>query len=224
MFCYNFTLICYEQRYSPNIDHLRAQNCFALNFGWPVEITLPSISLSLNSKNPFDFETIRKTAPSNCFIVMVGGRTLARMDQIVRKVDEITAQWPIKVLAYFGEKSEVVPMKDLENLPAIVRHIRKFYYNTYIDILNYKVLIPKQNNRFGISFNIFCPRNPYPISLQMFMFHNGSVKDNINFKEMCPIKQKAQMAKITFSLQLHHTNGIAFYDWWRGWMVMATCF
>ena len=36
--------------YSPNIDILRAQNCFALNFGWPVEITLPSISVSLNSK------------------------------------------------------------------------------------------------------------------------------------------------------------------------------
>ena len=106
--------------YSPNIDHLRALNCFALNFGWPVEITLPSISVSLNSKNTVDFKVIRKTAPSNCFIVMVGGRFISRMDLIVRKVDEITSQLPIKMVAYFGEKTDVVPKKDLEKLPAIV--------------------------------------------------------------------------------------------------------
>ena len=107
--------------YSPNIDHVRAQNCFVLNFGWPVEISLPSISVSLNSKLTVDIEVIRKTAPSNCFIVLVGGRFLARMDLIVRKVEVITSQLPIKLVAYFGEKTEVLPTKDVENLPAIVR-------------------------------------------------------------------------------------------------------
>ena len=39
------------------------------------------------------------------------------------------------------------------------------------------------------------------------MFHNGSMKDNINFKTLCPLKQKEQSAKITYQ------NGFYIYIW-----------
>ena len=37
--------------YSPNFDIMNNQNCFAIIFSWTTEITMPSISLSLNSKD-----------------------------------------------------------------------------------------------------------------------------------------------------------------------------
>ena len=107
--------------YSPNIDFLRSQNCFVLNFQWPTEITLPSMTMSLSAKNDVDIQLLKTSAPSGCFVVLVGGKFVKRMDDIVRKVDYITSQLAIKLVTYFAEKTEVMPVVDLDNLPAIVR-------------------------------------------------------------------------------------------------------
>ena len=53
---YNLESLRVEDRvrtfaYSPNIDFLRSQNCFALNYQWPSQITLPSMTMSLSAKN-----------------------------------------------------------------------------------------------------------------------------------------------------------------------------
>ena len=32
----------------------------------------------------------------------------------------------------------------------------------------------------------------------MFMFHDGRVKDNLNFKQICPLKQKEHTVRITY--------------------------
>ena len=42
--------------YSPNINNMKL-NCFALNFGWPAEIHLPSISVSVDSNKPATTKT-----------------------------------------------------------------------------------------------------------------------------------------------------------------------
>ena len=107
--------------YQPNIDFLRSQNCFALNYQWPSQITLPSMTMSLSAKKDVDIQQLRMSAPSGCFIVLVGGKLTQRMDDIVRKVDYIASQLAIKLVNYFAEKTEVMPVVDLENSPAIVR-------------------------------------------------------------------------------------------------------
>ena len=107
--------------YSPNIDFLRSQNCFALNYQWPSQITLPSITMSLSSDNNVDVQKLRTSAPNGCFVILVGGKFVKRMDDIVRKVDYITSQLAIKLVTYFAEKTEVIPVVDLDNSPAIVR-------------------------------------------------------------------------------------------------------
>ena len=56
----------------------------------------------------------------------------------------------------------------------------------------------KQNNNFGIAFYLFCPANPTIFDEPMIMFHNGSMKDNLNFKSICPLKQKEQTARISY--------------------------
>ena len=110
--------------YQPNIDFLRSQNCFALNYQWPSQINLPSMTMSLSAKNDIDIQKIRKSAPSGCFVVLVGGKFVKRMDDIVRKVTFITSQLAIKLVTYFAEKTKVMPVVDLDNSPAIVRYYK----------------------------------------------------------------------------------------------------
>ena len=125
-YCNNLESLRVEDRvntlaYQPNIDFLRSQNCMALNFQWPSDTTLPSITMSLRKGHPVDIQKIRSSAQSGCFVVLVGSRYLHRMDDIVRMVDHITSQLAIKLVTYFAEKTEVMPKVDLDNSPAIVR-------------------------------------------------------------------------------------------------------
>ena len=82
--------------------------------------------MSLSPDNKVDIQQIRSSAPSGCFVVLVGGKYLRRMDDIVRMVDHITAQLAIKLVTYFAEKTEVMPKVDLDNTPAIVRFKMNF--------------------------------------------------------------------------------------------------
>ena len=88
--------------YQPNIDFLRSQNCFVLNFQWPSVITLPSITLTLRSEYNVDIELLRTSAPSGCFVVLVGGKFFKRMDDIVRMVEHVTSQLAIFLVRYFS--------------------------------------------------------------------------------------------------------------------------
>ena len=124
---YNLESLRVEDRvntfaYSPNIDFLRSQNCFALNYQWPSQITLPSMTMSLSPDKDVDIQQLRTSAPSGCFVVLVGGKFVKRMDDIIRMVDNITSQLAIKLVTYFAEKTDVMPVVDLDNSPAIVRN------------------------------------------------------------------------------------------------------
>ena len=131
--------------YQPNIDFLRSQNCFALNYQWPSQITLPSMAVSLNAKNDVDIYKIRASAPSGCFVILVGGKYVKRLDDIVRKVDFITSQLAIKLVTYFAEKTEVMPVVDLDNSPAIVRDtkcfLRKFILHFRFSLKSRKTIL-----------------------------------------------------------------------------------
>ena len=108
--------------YQPNIDFLRSQNCFALNYQWPSQISLPSMTMSLSHEKDVDIQQLRKTAPSGCFVILVGSKFVKRMDSIVRMVDNITSQLAVKLVTYIAEKTKVMPVVDLDNSPGIVRN------------------------------------------------------------------------------------------------------
>ena len=59
-------------------------------------------------------------------------------------------------------------------------------------------------------FSLFCPANPTIFDQPMMMFHNGSMKDNLNYKTLCPLKQKEHTTRITFQnmLQIYVINRI----------------
>ena len=94
-------------------------NCFALNFNWPDELTIPSISISLNSKLNVGL-AIRKSSPSNCYIVLVGGKVLHRMKDIVQKVQEVSEVLVVKFLYYFAEKIGTMPEVESKSSPVMV--------------------------------------------------------------------------------------------------------
>ena len=50
----------------------------------------------------------------------------------------------------------------------------------------------------GLSFRLICPVSPNVVYLKMFIFNNGSIYNNFNFKYLCPIKQKERPAKLAF--------------------------
>ena len=88
--------------------------------------------MSLGSMNDVDILQLRKSAPSGCFVVLVGGKFVKRMDDIVRKVDYITSQLAIKLVTYFAEKTEAMPVVVLDNAPAIVRDSK---YKVHLDAI-----------------------------------------------------------------------------------------
>ena len=51
----------------------------------------------------------------------------------------------------------------------------------------------------GVYFDILCPINDTKFNDPFFLFNNGSQKNEMNFKDVCPIKQKPQFARITFN-------------------------
>ena len=124
-FCGNLEALRVEDRsntfdYRPNIDFM-AQNCMGLNYHWPAKITLPSITMSLSSDNNVDVQKLRKSAPNGCIVVLIGAKYLHRINVIVSVVDYITSQLAIRLVTYFGEKTEVMPVVELDKAPAIVR-------------------------------------------------------------------------------------------------------
>ena len=52
------------------------------------------------------------------------------------------------------------------------------------------------------------------------MFHNGSMKDNLNFKSLCPLKQKEQTTKISYDnnygIHVYPDTGELEMEEWRG--------
>ena len=55
---------------------------------------------------------------------LVGAKYLHRLNDIIRVVENVTSHLAIKLLTYFAEKTEVMPLVDINNSPAIVRNFK----------------------------------------------------------------------------------------------------
>ena len=181
------------------------QNCFAINFGWPEELTVPFLTLSFSMFNPDD-ELLRISVPSGCFLVMVGGKYIPQMNDIVEKVEALSEHLSIKPLIYFAEKTEHV-------ISATTTHVAM-------------ALIPKQTetDTHRVEFEVHCPVYHLKVYDPLLLFNNGSVHtrvhSNLNFKNMCPLKQRERVARIAFDqgwyLQVNlRTNYLFEWNiWW----------
>ena len=111
-------------------DPVKDLNCFALNFGWPEEITsIASFALSIDPNKPIDIASIRPTIHGDYFIVMIGGKYVPRIKDVVRKVDIVSEQLKMKPAVYYAEKTDLTIPADTpvaivnDNIIAIIEII-----------------------------------------------------------------------------------------------------
>ena len=89
-------------------DPIKDLNCFALNFGWPEELnSISSFSMSIDPNKPINIASIRTTIHGDCFIVMIGGKYVPRIKDIVRKVDIVSEQLEMQPAVYYAEKTDL---------------------------------------------------------------------------------------------------------------------
>ena len=71
-------------------DTLRDWRCFILNFGFKKPFTFPELKLFPNSEFHLNIGTLGLYFPNKCSIVIIGGKYLKQVDEVMRMVDKIT--------------------------------------------------------------------------------------------------------------------------------------
>ena len=66
------------------------QRCFALNFGFKRPLPFPEIKLSPDPYFHLNVGTHGSKSPSKCSIVVIGGKYLEQVDEVMKMVDKIT--------------------------------------------------------------------------------------------------------------------------------------
>ena len=74
----------FKTTYMNNVD-LQNLNCFAINFGWSVQIDIPQVSLKSAMSKSISIP-LKGSAPSLCTIVLIGKRNSLRLDKILNKM------------------------------------------------------------------------------------------------------------------------------------------
>ena len=66
------------------------QGCFILNFGYNKPSTFPELNLSPNLDTfHLNLGTLGISSPNKCSIVVIGGKYLEQVDEVMRMVDKI---------------------------------------------------------------------------------------------------------------------------------------
>ena len=64
-------------------NYFEFDNCFSLNFGYhDMELSIPQIHITPKSKMKLNYDS-----PSSCFFVIVGGKYLSKLGEVMEKVD-----------------------------------------------------------------------------------------------------------------------------------------
>ena len=70
---------------------LKDQRCFILSFGYMKPFPFPDVKLSSDFEFPKNIGTFHVQAfPNKCSIVVIGGKYLQQVDEVMRTVDKIT--------------------------------------------------------------------------------------------------------------------------------------
>ena len=105
-------------------DLIRKRNCYALNFGWSEELSVPQLVVNLDNSNNVDhLEMVRQSAAANCFMVFIGGKYVNRLEDIFQKMETVSVGLVSKPLIYFSEKVDATPKFKVQNLILVNMYI-----------------------------------------------------------------------------------------------------
>ena len=72
-------------------DVLNDKRCFILNFGYKAPLPFPDIQISPDLDTfHLNVGTLGINSPNKCSIVVIGGKYLQQVDEVMRMVDKIT--------------------------------------------------------------------------------------------------------------------------------------
>ena len=140
---------------------MRIRNCFSLNFGWSHQLTLPQMKITPGQEISLSVEMIRTTAPSHCFVVMVGEKYVKKMNEIITTSRSLAERLGTRPIMYFVESNsekDYPVLSSYTNSPLMV-----FYQNQIIKYLpislrfllaNKKSLNPPFSSSFSVLFQI----------------------------------------------------------------------
>ena len=89
-------------------EFLSNQRCFILNFGYQKSLPFPQLHFLIEpeSKSHFNVGTFGLNSPNKCSIVVIGGKYLERVDEVMKMVDKITEDiaWMPSAVFLMAEK------------------------------------------------------------------------------------------------------------------------
>ena len=77
-------------KWSKGTKVLHDQRCFILNYGYSASFPFPYLRMTSDSDFHLNVGTLGINSPSKCSIVVIGGKYLEQVDEVMRMVDKIT--------------------------------------------------------------------------------------------------------------------------------------
>ena len=152
-------------------DVLLHQKCFILNFGHKQSLPYPQIKLSLESQLHLNVGTFGMNSPSKCFSVVIGGKNLELVDEVMMMVDKIT--------------------EDIAMMPyAVFLMAEKLDQNINFNVSARDNMSPTMykvpaNRRSIVQFVMSCPGMSHSTSFTLHMRDNGEVDDGKEWDDLC---------------------------------------
>ena len=153
---------------------LNNMGCFIVNFGYKETSPYPQINLSMDVF-PFNIGTYGSKSPSKCSIVLIGGKYLNNVDQIMGFVGMIA--------------------EDIEMMPYAVflmaeRHGQNFRFNvSFRDNMSATMYQVPATRSSVVQFVMTCPGMSHSSTFTLHMRDNGEVDDGKVWGDLCREKR-----------------------------------
>ena len=107
----------YKSKLDLEIDQsaLEKQSCFSLNFGIYIqELKIPQISLTPESNIKLNFDSDNMNTAISCYIVLVGGKYLNDIKDVMTKVDSVKVVVGVRPQAIFIQSNNYSENLDID--------------------------------------------------------------------------------------------------------------
>ena len=157
------------------VDILQDQKCFIVNFGFKNPLPFPEIKLSADPKFHLNFGSLGLNSPNKCSIVVIGGKYLEQIDEVMKMVDKITDDivWMPSAVFLMAEKRG----QDIK-FTVSTRHRRS--------PTMYQVPASRSS---VVQFVMTCPGMSHSSTFTLHMRDSGEVDDGKVWGDLCREKR-----------------------------------
>ena len=151
------------------------QGCFILNFGYNKPTTFQEIKLVPHLEVILNVGSLGLKSPNKCSIVVIGGKYLEKVDEVMRMVDKITEDiaWMPSAVFLMAEK----PGQDIQFNVSARDNMSPTLYQ-----------VPATRSSV-VQFVMTCPGMSHSSTFTLHMRDNGEVDDGKVWGDLCREKR-----------------------------------